>query len=49
MFTRRGTWRRESRGATLHQHTDFGLSRNPEIYLLTAYTKEVGIDFKSQT
>ena len=44
MFSRRGTWRRESRGATLPQHTDFGLSRNPEIYPLTAFTKEHEMD-----
>jgi hypothetical protein len=44
MFSRRGTWRRESRGAKLTQHTDFGLSRNPEIYPLTAFTKEHEMD-----
>jgi hypothetical protein len=44
MFSRRGTWRRESRRAKFSQHTDSGLSRNPEIYPLTAFAEEHEMD-----
>jgi len=44
MFSRRGTWRRESRSAKFSQHTDSGLSRNPEIYPLTAFAEEHEMD-----